>query len=154
MFSVYFFTTDTIGFHCFYIIYSTEVSGFFISFLISLYYLKIFLTETKSPCLRYELIKVLEIRTSIVFNLSFPSKTILLCFSFFFFIIGLYVLISAVIAQVFNPTAEVVMPTGPQTNEANVEIERQTVTVEARISLHVSLYFSLIKSLRFISSKR
>ena len=37
------------------------------------------------------------------------------------------------IALIFNPTAELVMPTGTQTNEANAEIETQPVTGEAKI---------------------
>ena len=45
-----------------------------------------------------------------------------------------YFSISTVIAQVFNPTAELVMPTGEQTNEANAEIETQPVAVKVRIS--------------------
>ena len=64
----------------------------------------------------YESIKALEIRTSIVFNLSFPSNTILPCFFFFFFIIDLYFLVPAVIAQI---------PTGIGTSEASAEIETQ-----------------------------
>ena len=79
-------------------------------------------------------IKALEIRTSIVFNLSFPNNTILSCFFFFFSIIDLYLFIPAVIAQIFNRTAELVRPTGTQTNQANAEIETQPVTVEAKIS--------------------
>ena len=51
-----------------------------------------------------------------------------------FLIIDLYFWISAVIAQIFNPTAELVMPTRIQTNGANAEIEAQRVTVEAKIS--------------------
>ena len=43
----------------------------------------------------------------------------------FFFIIDLYFLIPAVIAQMFIPTAKLVIPTGPQTNEANGEIETE-----------------------------
>ena len=82
----------------------------------------------------YELIKTLEIRTSIIFNLSFPNNTILSCFFFFSFINDLYFLIPAVIPQVFIPTAELVIPTGPKTNEANAEIETQTVIVETKIS--------------------
>ena len=78
--------------------------------------------------------KALEIRTSIVFNLSFPSTNILSCFFFFFFIIDLYFLIPAMIAQMFNPTTELVILTGTQTNEANAEIETQPVTVETKIS--------------------
>ena len=45
----------------------------------------------------------------------------------------LHLLIPAVIAQVFNPTAEFVIPTGTQTYEANEEFETQTVIVEAKI---------------------
>ena len=48
--------------------------------------------------------------------------------------IDFYFLIPAVIAQIFIPTAELVIPTGTQNNEANAEIETQTVTVEAKIS--------------------
>ena len=42
-------------------------------------------------------------------------------------------MISAVIAQIFIATAELIIPTGKQTNEANAEIETQPVTVEARM---------------------
>ena len=89
-------------------------------------------TETYSSL--YESIKALEIRTSIVFNLTFPNNTVLSCFFFFLFIIYLYFLISAVIAQMFIPTSELVIPTGTQINEANEEIEMQPVTAEDRIS--------------------
>ena len=51
-----------------------------------------------------------------------------------FFIIDLYFLIPALIAQIFNPTAELVIPTGTQTNEANAKIETQQVTFEVKIS--------------------
>ena len=50
------------------------------------------------------------------------------------FIIDLYFLIHAVIARMFIPIAEIVAPTGTQTNEAKEEIETQPVTVEAIIS--------------------
>ena len=79
----------------------------------------------------------LEIRTSIGLQLSFPNNTILSCIFFFFFIIDLYFLISAVIAQIFIPTAEVVILTGTQANRTNAEIETQPVTFEARISPQV-----------------
>ena len=81
----------------------------------------------------YESIKDLEIRTSIVFNLSFPKNTIFLCF-FFFFIIDFYFFIPAVIAQIFIPTAELEITTVTQANEVNAEIKTQPVTFEARIS--------------------
>ena len=38
------------------------------------------------------------------------------------------------IAQVFVPTAEFIIPTGTQTNQANAEIETQPVFVEVKIS--------------------
>ena len=47
-----------------------------------------------------------NIYSLIVFSLSFPNNTILLCFFFFLFIIDLYFLIPAVTAQMFIPTAE------------------------------------------------
>ena len=86
--------------------------------------------EINSSWLVYTLIKALETRTSIIGNLSFPSNTILLYFFFFFFIIDLYFLIPDAIAQIFVPIAELVIPTGTQTNEANVEIETQPLIVE------------------------
>ena len=54
----------------------------------------------------FESIKALEIKTPTLFNLYFASNTILSCFFFFFFIIDLYFLNSAIITQIFNPTAE------------------------------------------------
>ena len=66
-----------------------QVSEVFISSFISLYSLDTLFIEKNLPCLIYELIKALEIRTVIVFNLAFPSNTILSCFFFFFFIIDL-----------------------------------------------------------------
>ena len=67
----------------FYIVYSSEVSGF-IFFFLSLYSLYTLFTETNSSWLIYESIKTLEIRTLIVFNSSFPNNFILSCFFFFF----------------------------------------------------------------------
>ena len=54
----------------------------------------------------FEAIKALEINTHILFNFDFGSNTILSYFFFFFLNIDLYCLISAVIAQIFNPIAE------------------------------------------------
>ena len=52
------------------------------------------------------------------------------------------------IAQIFIPTAEPVMSTGIQANEATTEIQTQPVTVETKIrkDLHVFLFFSLSQS--------
>ena len=82
----------------------------------------------------HESVKTSVIRTSIVFNFDFPNNTILPYFFFFFFIINLYLLIPAAISQIFIPTAELVIQTGRQTNEANAEIETEPVIVETEIS--------------------
>ena len=60
----------------------------------------------------FESIKALDIKTSSLLNLVFASNTILLCLFFFFLIIDLYFLITVVIAQFFNSTAEFVMSAG------------------------------------------
>ena len=51
---------------------------------------------------------------------------------FFFLIINLCFLIPAVIAQSFNLTAELAIPTGPAVNEANAEIETQPLKLETK----------------------
>ena len=48
--------------------------------------------------------------------------------------IGLYVLIHALITQIFIPTAELVIPTRIAASKSNAEVETQPVTVEAKIS--------------------
>ena len=73
---------------------------------------------------------MLVIRTSMVFILVFAGNTILLCFLVFFVIINF--LMPAIIAQVFNATAELAIPTGTPTNEANPEIETQPLTAEKK----------------------
>ena len=113
-----------------YITSSAKASGSFTSSSISLYPLYISYTKTNSIWIMYSL----EIRVPIVRNFLLPSHITLSCFFFFFFIIGLYFLISAVTAQKYNPTAELVMPTGTQINEANAETEIQIVIFEAKIS--------------------
>ena len=59
-----------------------------------------------------ESIKVLEIKTSMLFNLDFANNTILSCFFFFFFTIDLYFLVPAVIAQIFNLIADLAVHIG------------------------------------------
>ena len=66
----------------------------------------------------FESIKVLEIKSSMLFNLDFANNTILSCFFFFFLIIDLYFLTPAVIAQIFNPIAGLVIPIEIPTKEA------------------------------------
>ena len=38
------------------------------------------------------------------------------------------------IAQIFNPTVEFVIPTVTETNEANEEVETEPVIIEAKLS--------------------
>ena len=67
-------------------------------------------------------------------NLDFANNRILSCFFFFFLIIDLYFLIQAVIAQIFNPIAELVIPIGIPTTEAEAEMKIHPVIVEITIS--------------------
>ena len=53
----------------------------------------------------------------------------------FFSIIDLYTLIPVVIAQIINPTAELVIPIGTLIKEAQAEIEIHSVTVEVKIRM-------------------
>ena len=63
-------------------------------------------------------------------SLDFASNTIYhASFSF-----ALHFLISVVITHKFNPTAELVIPTGILTKEAKVEMETNPGTVEVKIS--------------------
>ena len=55
-------------------------------------------------------------------------------FFIFLLIIDLYFLIPVVIAQIFIPTAEFVIPIGMPNKEAKAEIETHPVTEEAKIS--------------------
>ena len=75
----------------------------------------------------------LEIKTSILFNLDFAKNTIFSCLFFFFLIINLYFLIPAVIAQIVNPVAELVIPIGIPNKEPKAEFEINPVVVEAQI---------------------
>ena len=65
-----------------------------------------------------------------LFNLDFANNTFLSCFFFFFLIINLYFLIPATIAQIFNPTAELVIPIGVRSKEEKAETEIHPVIVE------------------------
>ena len=81
----------------------------------------------------YESIKAFKIKTFMLFNLDFANNTILSCFFFFFLILDLKFLIPAVIAQLFNPIAELVIPIRIPIKEAEAEIEIHPVIVEAKI---------------------
>ena len=82
----------------------------------------------------FESIKALEIKTSMLFNLDFANNTILSCFFFFFLIIHLYFLIPAVVQQISNPIAEIVISIGIPNKEAKAEMETHPVLVEITIS--------------------
>ena len=69
-----------------------------------------------------------------LFDLYFANNTILSCVFFYFLITDLYSLIPALIAQIFNPIAEIVIPIGIPTKEAKAEIETYPVIVEITIS--------------------
>ena len=68
-----------------------------------------------------------------LFNLVFANNTLLSCFFLFFLIIELYFLVPAIIAQIFNPIAELVIPIGIPSDEAKAEIELHPVTTKAKI---------------------
>ena len=80
----------------------------------------------------HKLIKDLKIKSPILFNLFVANNTILSCFSFFFLIVDLHFLILAAIKQIFNLTAELIIPVGVLTKEAKVEIETHPVAVNLR----------------------
>ena len=68
-----------------------------------------------------------------LFNLDFANNTILSGLFFFFLIIGFYYLIAAVITQIFNPIAELVITIGIPTKEGKAEMETHPVTAETEI---------------------
>ena len=65
--------------------------------------------------------------------LVFANNTILSCLLFFSLIIDLYFLIPAVIEQILNPIAELVISIGTTSKEAKAEIEIYPIATEARI---------------------
>ena len=78
-----------------------------------------------------------------LFNLGFASNTILSCFFFLFLFVDLYFLIPAVIAQIFNPIAELVIPIGLPRKETKAEIEINLVIVkikQERVQYKLELY--------------
>ena len=79
------------------------------------------------------MIKALEIKTYMLFNLDFANNTILSCFFLFFLIIDLYFLIRAVITQIFDPIARLVIPIWIYTKEVKAEMETNPVTLEIKI---------------------
>ena len=62
------------------------------------------------------------IKIYMLINLDFSNNATLSCFFFFFLITDLYFLTPAVIAKVFNPIAESVIPIGIPTKEGKAEM--------------------------------
>ena len=110
----------------------TLILQIFYFFFYIITFFKIIFIEINSSWVILELSKVLEIETSMLFSLDFASNTILSCFFFFFLIIDLYFLIPTVIAQIFNPIEELVIPIGIPTREAKAEVETHPVIVQAK----------------------
>ena len=77
--------------------------------------------------------KVLKIRTFILFTLDFPNNTILSYVFFFLLIIDLYLLITSAIVQIFNPIGGLVIPRGMTRKETKAEIETHQLIAEAKI---------------------
>ena len=71
-----------------------------------------------------------RVKTSMVFNLIFAKNMILSCFFFFFLVIDLYFLIPAVIRQILNCPAKLVIPIGIPTKETKAQIETHPVTAK------------------------
>ena len=66
-------------------------------------------------------------------NLDFSNNTILACVFYFFLIIDLYFLIPEFIAQIFNPIAELVIPSRIPTKEEKAGMETHLVNIKAKI---------------------
>ena len=69
----------------------------------------------------FESVKALEIKTAMIFNLGFVNDPVLLCLFFFFLIIDLYFLLTAVTTQIFNLIAELIIPMRIKTKEAKAK---------------------------------
>ena len=68
-----------------------------------------------------------------LFNLGFVNSTIFSYFFFFCLIIDLQFLIPAVVAEIFNSIAELVISVGITSKEAKKEMKIDSVTAEAKI---------------------
>ena len=105
LFVVLFLQADLIYFRCFYIVCYTAFSGFMISSFISLYSLSPLFTEIIFSRLTGCRLQELEFRQYLVL----PKNTVILFF--FFLIIDLQFLIPTAKSKIFNPPAELVIPT-------------------------------------------
>ena len=68
-----------------------------------------------------------------LFNLVFANNTVLSYFFFFFLINDSYFFIPAIIAQIFNPISEIVIPIGRPSKESKEEVKIHPVIAEAKI---------------------
>ena len=80
-----------------------------------------------------ELMRAIEIKTAMLFNLDFANSTILSRFFFFFLIIDLYFLILGAISQVLNPYAQFVILIEMSIKKVKPEVEIHPVIIEAEI---------------------
>ena len=90
--------------------------------------------KTNSLWVIFYSIKAFETKTSTLFNLNFAAD-ILSCFFFFFLIADLYFLIPAVIIQIFNPIAELVIPIRILTRETKADMGTHPITEEINPNL-------------------
>ena len=86
--------------------------------------------KTHLSWLIFGLIKALEIKTAMIFNLILANNNMLLCFFFFLLIIDLYFVVPAIITQFFNAITELVSPIGISTKEAKAEMETHAIAAE------------------------
>ena len=116
-------------------------------FLVSFHYILLehYLLKKNSSWLINESINILEIKTSMAFNLDFPNNTILSRIFFIFLNYWLILLISAIIAQPFNPNAEFLIPIWIRSKEAKAEIEIHSVIAEGKIR-KCSIYFRIVQT--------
>ena len=82
----------------------------------------------------HELIKNQKINTFRAFDLIFTNTNISSCSYIFFSTIALQFLITAVIAQLLNPAAELAIPIGIPANEAHTGLKTHPVITETKIN--------------------
>ena len=81
---------------------------------------------------------MLDINTSMLFNLAFVRNTILSCFFLFFSIIEFYFLTSAVISQIFNPNIELAILIVIPTKKDKADTETHQLTEETKTSQYLT----------------
>ena len=91
------------------------------SSFISSYSLNTLFIKINSSWLTFELVEALEIIASVMLLFIFLNYWLI------------YYLVPPVIAQIFNPIAELVIPIGILTKELKAEIKIDPVNVEAKI---------------------